>query len=525
VSQSAFAATLGTPGRSRGVALASCAGALAAAAVLLGSDGRATAAATALGPPAGALDRTFGTGGKVVTDLGRNERASAVAALPDGRIAVAGSTQSLEAPYASQFLVARYRVDGRLDPRFGSGGWTAIDFGPRGGAGANAVALQLDGKLVLAGLVGSGATGDFALARITREGTLDRTFGTDGTATSDFGGTADGAFAVALQPDGKIVIAGTTRQPGPIATSPIGFAVARYTTDGALDTSFGRGGHTATRFEDGSYTPSGVVLQPDGKIVVVGMSFHLPLSTPPPVLMLARYNANGTLDSSFGGDGLVTRPDTGAFGAVVTHGKIVVAGWDTRTSMLLRFNTDGTLDRTFGAGGVAKPANPRAAAYRIALQADGEIVAAGGTAGAGGHADFAVARFNPDGHADPAFGIDGGQTTDFGADSDEDAYGLALAPGGKIVLAGVRLAGPDAAGDIVLARYHGAVCVVPSLAKRSLAAARKAIATAGCAVNVVRSASAAGSPAGQVIRQQPRGGTRTRLHSRVTIVVSRETRR
>src|SRR4051812_3926408 len=256
----------------------------------------AGASRVAIGPAAGQLDQSFGTGGKVVTDLGQSEFAGAALAQPDGRIVVAGSLSDNRPDAGSRFLVARYSADGRLDPSFGSGGTTSVGFGVR--AWANGAALQPDGKILLVGAGGSaatenaGASVDFSVARLNPDGRLDTSFGQGGTVTTDLGGTGDVAVAVAQQPDRKIVVAGSTRQPGPLASNPFGFALARYNEDGSPDTGFGANGHTSTHFEGGGYAASGVALQPDGKIVVVGTSFHEPLSVPPPVLMLVRYKAN-----------------------------------------------------------------------------------------------------------------------------------------------------------------------------------------------------------------------------------------
>jgi uncharacterized delta-60 repeat protein len=492
----------------------------------LGSD--AEARGVAVGPAAGRLDRSFGTGGKVITDFGQSEGAAAAVAQPDGKIVVAGSLQDLAGTGGSKFLAARYLEDGRLDQGFGSGGMTTISFGvPR--AWANDLALAPDGKLVLVGVARSGAPGapdattEFALARVNGDGSRDTSFGSSGNVTTDLGGTLDIAVAVAPQPDGKIVVAGAASQPGPLESNPMDFAIARYNPDGSLDTGFGAGGHTSTHFEDGGYLPSAVALQPDGKIVVVGTSFHFPLSTPPPVLMLVRYTANGTLDSAFGIDGRVRRANATGSGVAIVHGKILVGGSNERGLALWRYDADGSPDAAFGRDGVATPVGTRnSGAWKIAVQPDGEIVAAGSGAAPGGNADFAVYRFNPDGHPDPAFGTAGTQTTGFRASSDDMAFGLALARNGKIVLAGYTYARPSSPeSDIAVARYHGAVCVVPNVVNRSLRNARSAIANARCAVGNARHIFSTRVSKERVISQRPTAGARQRLGTTVALVVSK----
>jgi uncharacterized delta-60 repeat protein len=491
-------------------------------AVSLGGD--AGAGSVALGPAAGQLDQSFGAEGKVITDLGESELMSAAVAQPDGKIVVAGGTQDSAAGRGSQFFVARFLTDGRLDQSFGSGGMTRIGFGGRR-SWANALALQADGKIVVAGGASPGvaadpaATADFALARLNRDGSRDGSFATGGIATTDFGGTGDVAVAIAVQPDGRVVVGGSARQPGP-QSNPYDFALARYTSEGRLDTGFATGGHTSTRFGEGGYVASGIALQPDGKIVVVGTSFHEPLSIPPPVLALARYDANGTLDSTFSGDGWVTRAGAMGFDVAVVHGKIVVGGADN-TLALFRYNGDGSPDRSFARGGVARAAGLEAAADKIAVQPDGEILAAGTGAGDDGHADFAVARFNPNGQRDPAFGTDGTGSTGFGPGSDDAATGLVQTGNGKIVLAGYTFPSPSGEGDIALARYYGKVCVVPNAVNTPLPTAQRSISKAECAVGKVTRVFSARVHTGRVVSQKPIAGTRQRLGAAVALTVSR----
>ena len=212
----------------------------------------------------GDLDPTFGSGGKVTTDFGGgSDVAIGVALQPDGKIVAAGTTSTPGVGGFSDFALARYNSDGSLDATFGSGGKVTTDFG----GGAEAVALQPDGKIVAAGSASPGATifSDFALARYNPDGSLDATFGSGGKVTTEFTGNFDQANAVALQPNGKIVAAGTAN-----TGTTLEFALVRYKKHGGLDPSFGSGGKVTTDFTGSNDVACGVALQPDRKIVAVG---------------------------------------------------------------------------------------------------------------------------------------------------------------------------------------------------------------------------------------------------------------
>ncbi|MFF7892429.1 hypothetical protein ACFZDI_11025 [Streptomyces sp. NPDC007907] len=361
---------------------------------------------------------------------------------PTARSSLSARTPS---PHNSDFAVARYNTDGSLDTTFGTGGTVITDFGDD--AAAFDVALQSDGKIIAVGRSGVNTYHDFALARYNPDGSLDTTFGTGGTVTTNFEGDEQGdpwdgddeANGVALQPDGKIVVVGGGA-PGVGAE----FALARYNTDGSLDTTFGTGGTVTSGFG----VAFGVALQPDGKIVAVGVF------SSQGGFALARYNSDGSLDTTFGTDGKATA-DFGSgsilYGvALQTDGKIIAVGSggpsDNRRSVLTRYNSDGSLDTTFGTGGtVTTDFGGRDWTREVALQTDGKIIAVG-TGGAIGNLDFALARYNSDGSLDATFGTGGKVTTDFGGDS--GASGVALQTDGKIIAVGSN-------GDFALARYQG----------------------------------------------------------------------
>ena len=358
----------------------------------------------------GSLDTTFDTDGKLTTDFSDSfDAALAVAIQPDGKIVAAGLTFISTNDGASyDFALTRYNADGSLDPTFDADGKVTTDFGNDTDQ-ALAVAIQPDGKIVAVGVnftrVNDSANYDFALARYNADGSLDTTFDTDGKVTTDFGPSFDVAYAVALQPDGKIVVAGCA----PIESSD-DFALARYNADGSLDTTFDGDGKVTTNFGPSNDAARAMAIQPDGKIVAAGRAV-IDLDYQ---FLLARYNADGSLDTTF--------------------------------------DTDGKLTTDFGSNNDA--------ANAVALQPDGKIVAAGRAytpANNGASYDFALARYNADGSLDTTFDADGKLTTDFDSFNDA-ALAVAIQPDGKIVAAGVNftiVTNGGSSNDFALARYSG----------------------------------------------------------------------
>jgi uncharacterized delta-60 repeat protein len=325
---------------------------------------------------------------------------------------------------------------GDLDPSFGTGGKVTTDFG--GNDTGWTVAVQPDGKAVVAGdRFDPGPADDFLLARYTVSGKPDPTFDGDGRVTTDFNNHFSGAFGVALQPDGKIVAAGY----GFSATGPQDFAVARYDTDGSLDQSFGAGGRVLTTFAPNSIDGGGALaIQRDGKILVGGRTRSGPTSD----FGLVRYLPNGALDPSFDGDGRVVTPisannDQIFDVAVQPDGKVVAVGGTLSTPGGLaaaRYNTDGSLDPSFNGDGIAAvPLLP--IAEHVVLQRDGRLL----VAGIGG-----VARLNASGTLDAGFGEGGRART-----GNLSARSVAVQPDGKILVIGTVFAGPTSA-DFGVAR-------------------------------------------------------------------------
>jgi len=319
-----------------------------------------------------------------------------------------------------------HAAQGDLDPSFDGDGKTTIDYG--GDDYATAVAVQPDGKIVLAGT--GTANVDFVITRLNPDGSFDTSFDGDGTVGIDFGG-ADYAHAVALAPDGRIVVAGGT-------SVNFAMAVARLNTDGSLDASFDPGGADGPgKRTFGGEDANAVLVAPDGQIVLAGSG------GPNIDFEVVRLNPDGSFDTSFDGDGTLGidfgSKDHGRAAALQPDGKVVVAGQtlDNLGVAVARSNPDGSLDDTFdGTGKKTFGYGGSDSAKAVALQPDGRIVVAGY---AGANTAFAVTRLNPDGSFDTSFDGDGTAGIDFGGD--DGAYAVTLAPNGKIVVAGVGMGG------------------------------------------------------------------------------------
>jgi uncharacterized delta-60 repeat protein len=423
------------------------------------------------------LDPTFGSAGTVRTDFSGNiDQANAVAIQADGKIVAAGSSFS-SSKTVEDFIVARYNVNGTLDKRFGNNGKITTDFF-RNVDSIEALAIQPDGKIVVAGfaqLAGSGGTPRvFALARYTSDGRLDNSFGNGGSLTTSFGGTFAAASAIMVQPDGKIVVAGTADFNPRVPGSGLDFAVARYTANGNLDASFGDAGKIVFDFFGSFDQANAAALQPDGKIIVVGSasydSFNRDIG-----FALTRFNADGSTDFGFGSGGkqITSFFDAGAKanGVVLQpDGKFVVAGSASDSATrpvatdfaLARYNSDGSLDVSFGTGGeTSVPFSDGASeqANTLALMSDGKIIVAGSAFKTfATPPDFAVRRYNSDGSIDTSFGNGGAMTTDFAGGTDE-ALAVAIQANGNVVAAGRAFRSNF---DLSLARYLNGVTPTPT---------------------------------------------------------------
>ena len=392
----------------------------------------------------GSLDDSFSHNGKLAVAIGSSSVAKSVAIQSNGKIVVAGYSYGPDSPYV--FAVARFDPDGSLDTSFSNNGKVRTLIGRS--SVADAVAIQDDGKIVVAGRATNPRGEVFALARYHADGSLDRSFALDGTRKISFGGSfpTDIAQGVAIDPGGKIVVVGGSDDGG-----GLDFALARFRTDGALDRSFGSGGKVTTSLGPLDDLASSIAIQPGGEIVVAGSSRRRATI----VMALARYDTHGALDTSFDADGKQTASvrfsSSGSSLAIQGDGRIVVAGSSRAASRsntsfaLARFRIDGSLDDDFSTNGKRTiGVGASSGAEAVAIQRDGKIVVAG-SAEIASEVDFALVRFRSDGSADPSFSQDGATTVSIGPD--DYGYSLAIQPDTRIVVAG------DAATHIGLARF------------------------------------------------------------------------
>ncbi len=337
---------------------------------------------------------------------------------------------------------------GNLDRTFGSYGRASTDFS---NAAASGVAVQTDGKIIVVGRSMPGSSHfDFSVARLTTSGALDAGFGIGGKVTTDFNNYADYCTAVAIQSDGKIIAVGNA-----FNGANFDFALVRYSTAGAHDTSFGVGGKVTTPIGTGNATAYSVAIQADRKIVVTGNSIIGGTSR----FTVARYTEAGALDGTFGTGGIVTSAisTSDAYAksvAIQADQKILVAGSSsdgTKTlATLVRYTTTGTLDTSFAdAGKTTVGFNPlSSSASDVAIQDDQKLVIAGTSEGYQ-FSGFAVARYNPDGTLDDTFGNFGKVTTYIVSPfAGFDGKSLAIQANGRILVAGYS------SGAFALIRYN-----------------------------------------------------------------------
>jgi len=394
---------------------------------------------------AGDLDSSFGTGGKVSSDFGViASAANGIALQGDGKLVIAGAVQ-LRSGF--DFGLLRLNTDGTLDTSFAEGGGISTDFSGGDDRGL-AVALQPDGKIVEAGSATTASGGiDFALARYNTDGTIDTSFGSGGKVTTDFNGRGDRIFAVVVEPNGQILAAGFATTSGGDSLA----ALALYNSNGSL---LGKG--TA---DPGVATMiTAMALQSDGKVVLAGSGTRGTGDD----FVVARINSDTTSDKSFGNNGVVSTDfggsDDAMAVAVQPDGKIVAAGITSPAGQfaLVRYNTDGSLDSSFGSGGkvitnsLPKPAFPAA----VLIQPDNKIVVAGmaGMSSSASGKDFALVRFNTDGSIDSTFGSGGQCSTDFFG-SDDGVRTALMQTDGKIVVAGFATHTPGGPPQVAVARY------------------------------------------------------------------------
>jgi len=328
-------------------------------------------------------------------------------------------------------------LSGRVDRTFSGDGKanlattmaTASDFG-------RDIAVQPDGKIVVVGQL-SGASIDFVVMRLNRDGSLDTSFDGDGKVTTDFDGNSDDAYSVVILPDGKILVAGYAVIGGGFAD----FAVVRYNANGSLDTTFDGDGKVTTDFASEIDTAAKVIVQADGKYLVLGRT-RLPVSFTQKFAAV-RYNTNGSLDTTFDGDGRVTVPVTSGsdtlFGGLLQNNQRIVmvgnAGADWGIARLL---PSGAIDTSFSDDGVITldMAGFPDTAYNVAQQANNRLVIVGSSGASGGAQDFGIARFLVDGTPDTSFNTTGKLVLAFGTGNFDLCNGIEIQSDGYLLMTG-----------------------------------------------------------------------------------------
>ena len=392
---------------------------------------------------------TFYVGnGIITTDFGGDDAISGIVAQDDGKIIVAGRANN-------DFALIRYNSDGFLDTSFDSDGKVLTDFN-LSTDNVGGVVVQSDGKIVVVGSNGS----DVALMRYKSNGALDTTFDSDGKVNTSINSGVESANSVALQSNGKIVVAG-------YSTNSSGYKDAlliRYNKDGSLDNTFDGDGVVTTTLSIKNDEFRSVVLQADGKILAAGISYNGSNND----IALVRYNSDGSIDTTFGAGGVITTAigtDDQANSVIIQQdGKILVGGHNGSNYSLIRYNSDGSLDTTFDTDGivVTSPDGGFDTIFSLTLQPDGKIVAAGYSQGYwkggtyhgyfhySGYYDFlnnfSFVRYNTNGTLDTTFDGDGIVITDLG--DAQYISKITVQSDGKI------LAGGDSNGNFALVRYN-----------------------------------------------------------------------
>jgi uncharacterized delta-60 repeat protein len=378
----------------------------------------------------------------VTTDFsGVEDEAAALLAQPDGKLVAVGSAGSPQPGNWSlpQLAIARYTVDGVLDTTFNKTGKVTAIIG-RGGGRALGVHLLDGGKLLVTGYVLNNSVQDLVLMRLDTRGLRDLTFGVNGVATFGSESEDEAGLAIAVLPDGKVLVAGRAGREA-LAKG----CVVRFTADGKVDTTFGLGGRVLV---DEQYEARALAVEPDGAFVVAGDTLSKGGS------YLVRFLANGTRDVNFPRSrpsgislvrAMVRQPD----------GRLVIGGASVQENRagfgLMRFLPDGTVDTSFGQNGLVMTAVRGDDRVRgLVLQQDGRLLAAGDVGGF--FSQVGLARYLPDGSLDPSFGSGGVIAGSLGYVG-QDAAAVTLHQQG-VVIAGRRTLGDTPSWDFLLARFR-----------------------------------------------------------------------
>ncbi len=386
----------------------------------------------------GERDYSFGNYGIVVTPLGVSSYSSTVLIQPDEKIVVIGSSKpNNQGDY--NFALARYNSDGSIDDTFGHNGAVFTTIGT-GYSFPYSAQIQMDGKIVIAGYSNQEGKKVITLVRYKTDGSLDNTFGSAGVVITPIGVSDSEARSVAIQEDGKIVVAGDYSN----GFNNDDFVIARYDSNGTLDFSFGTNGITLTPIGEHNDEPNSVIIQNDGKIIVAGSTYNGSDRN----FVFVRYNSDGLLDNTFGMNGIkitnVEGSDETPYDMVLlNNGKFIAMGYYSDTSgensITMRYNADGSLDNTFGDDGIVRTEVEFSYEYTTSVVLQNEnnkekIITLSNTYGI--HGDFALCRFTPDGSLDNTFGINGKTITSITDSSNDNFETVLIQKDEKIIASG-----------------------------------------------------------------------------------------
>ena len=405
----------------------------------------------------GTLDLTFGTSGKVITKASTSgwDVAYDIAIQTDQKIVVCG-----ESPVnGSAMLVMRYNNDGTLDNTFDGDGKVTIDI-TNVSEDAYSLAIQEDGKILIAGkspniIVTPQQTSGIAMVRLNTDGSIDSTFGVNGIVRTPIGTVAE-AKSIKTQSDGKIVIAGMTDTLGSFGKG----LIVRYNSNGTLDNTFASNGIFTIAFNDIATRFDALSFQSDGKIVATGYT-----ASTPHEIFIVRLLTNGTIDNTFGFLGF----NHFSFSTVGTRsyaiglnsfGKIIIGGYSsispTISEMLIcQLDNGGNLDNSFGTNGIVKIAIGNTYNYvkDLLVQSDNKIILVGSSTIGGQGDNFALVKLKSNGTLDSSFNSVGYVTTDFISGSNDYGNALTMQADGKILVAGY-LYNNNGDVDVALSRYN-----------------------------------------------------------------------
>ena len=408
----------------------------------------------------GQLDPTFGNGGIVLTEIGLGGGANALEIQDDGKILVGGYAAFNMRTY---FVLIRINEDGSYDDLFGSNGIVTTEMGINGFR-IESIEIQEDDKILVTGSYHNiNPNFDIALVRYNPDGSLDDSFGSEGKVIVDIMNDIDSGYDLSIQQDGKIVVVGSAVTP-----TAQKMVALRFNNDGSLDDTFGDDGIILVPFTDGQIqVAKSVEVLPGGNILISGTTWSSNNFT---LFTAVCLLPNGTLDSSFANQGILTT-DIGQYGDMCTsmalypNGKFLLSGFSdegyptNNDYSIARYNKDGSLDSTFNSNGtkIIDLGGTQELSYDCKIQSDGKILLTGQSRhNQNLFNDFTIVRLEADGSLDKDFNSTGMVFTDV-YNLENIAYAVDLQNDGKIIITGITssISSPDTIAKISTLRYTG----------------------------------------------------------------------